>query len=166
MRPSPEPPHSPPLKRCLATTSFTTTTAAPRSPSCKPLAPTTTPGSGPSGFNLSGGPTGDDDGDGLTNFEEYAFGLNPTTGSSVNPITSQLDKSSGLFTYSRRNPALITGVTYSYEYSTTLSGAWNPIVGATESSNSGSPTELITVDVPDALLTANAKLFVRVKAVK
>ena len=101
----------------------------------------------------------------MTNFEEYAFGLIPNSGSSVNPISPQLDKTSGLFKYTRRSSTLSTGVTYSYEYSTTLSGAWTTFTPDSAASNSGTPTEEITVDVPDALLT-NSKLFVRVKALK
>ena len=77
-------------------------------------------------YGLAPGSEGGDlDNDGLTNFSEYAFGLIPNSGSSVNPISPQLNKSSGLFKYTRRNTAFFTtGVTYSYEYSTTLSGAW------------------------------------------
>ena len=41
-------------------------------------------------------PVGDNDGDGLTNQQEYAFGLNPTLGSSANPITMLLDKTTGM----------------------------------------------------------------------
>jgi autotransporter-associated beta strand protein len=120
---------------------------------------------GPYGL-AAGSEGGDLDNDGLTNFEEYAFGLIPDSGSSVNPITQQLNKSSGVFKYKRRNSALATGVTYSYEYSTTLSGAWSPLTLATAPMTDGaSPTEEITVTVDPSLLT-NPKLFVRVKAVK
>ena len=113
------------------------------------------------------GSTADPDGDGLTNQEEYAFGLAPNSGTSVNPITQQLDKSTGVFKYSRRNTtAFSTGVTYTYEYSTTLSGAWNPLILAgPESSDNGNPTEVITLTVDPSLRT-NPKLFVRVKALK
>jgi hypothetical protein len=61
----------------------------------------------PPGADLS--PGGDPDGDGLTTRFEYLFGLNPSDGSSVSPITSELSSASGAFSYTRRNPAL-TGI--------------------------------------------------------
>jgi hypothetical protein len=42
---------------------------------------------GPSGYSLSGGADADDDNDGVSNYDEYVFGLNPTTGTSVNSKT-------------------------------------------------------------------------------
>ncbi|MEO8613743.1 MAG: autotransporter-associated beta strand repeat-containing protein, partial [Luteolibacter sp.] len=106
-------------------------------------------------------PTADADGDGLTNQQEYAFGLIPNDGSSVNPITAQLDKASGTFTYTRRKPSL-TSLVYAYQYSTTLSG-WTAFTPTSTSTNSGNPVEAITVTVPAALLS-NPKIFVRVTA--
>ena len=62
------------------------------------------------GFTFAAGtdttPIGDPDGDGQSNRQEDAFGLNPTSGASVSPITVPLDKTSGSFTYTRRNPSL------------------------------------------------------------
>jgi autotransporter-associated beta strand protein len=76
---------------------------------------------GPSGYNLSGGMDVDDDGDGLSNHEEYAFGLIPNSSASVNPITAQLDKTTGTFTYTRRDPVTKnTGLTYTIWTSTNL----------------------------------------------
>lgn len=118
---------------------------------------------GSTGYNLSGGPNDDDDGDGLSNFKEYAFGLNPTTGASVNPISQQLDKTSGLFKYTRRATPETTGLTYTYEWSATLGNDWLPFTPASEGTNSGSPVEEITVGVPGLLLD-NSTLFLRVKA--
>ncbi len=47
--------------------------------------------------------TADNDGDGLSNFQEYAFGLDPTSGASVNPIIDiSMLKTTGVFSYSRR----------------------------------------------------------------
>ncbi|MBK1826744.1 beta strand repeat-containing protein [Haloferula rosea] len=75
---------------------------------------------GPAGFNLVEGPTGDDDGDGVSNEDEYAFGLDPTDGSSVNPIAVALDKTAGTFSYTRRDPALGTNLSYAVWTSTDL----------------------------------------------
>jgi hypothetical protein len=61
----------------------------------------------PPGADLS--PGGDPDGDGLTTRFEYLFGLNPSDGGSVSPITSELSSAAGTFSYTRRNPAL-TGI--------------------------------------------------------
>ncbi len=117
------------------------------------------------GFTFAPGadtsPTGDPDGDGLTNREEYAFGLAPNSGASVNPITAPLNMSTGLFTYTRRLPS-VTGITYSYEYSTNLA-TWTAFTPDATTSDSGNPVEAVTVDVPNDLLT-NPKLFVRVRA--
>ncbi len=117
------------------------------------------------GFSLpipgNGDSTVDADNDGLKNQQEYAFGLIPNSGSSVNPVTSQLNKTTGLFSYSRRKLSL-TGLAYTYQYSTTLAG-WTDFTPDSTSSNSGDPVEIITVDVPDALL-ANPAIFVRVVA--
>ncbi|MEY3896344.1 MAG: hypothetical protein RLZZ214_1864, partial [Verrucomicrobiota bacterium] len=107
-------------------------------------------------------PAADPDHDGLSNQQEYAFGLIPDNGASVSPITAQLNKTTGLFSYSRRLPAL-TALGYTYEYSTTLAGAWTPFAPDSTSTNSGSPVEIVTVNLPDALL-GNSKLFVRVIA--
>ena len=107
-------------------------------------------------------PGSDPDGDGLTNFEEYAFGLNPTSGSSVSPVTAP-NKATGTFTYTRRKQSL-TGLTYTYQSSATL-GGWVSFTPVSEISNNGDPVETITVTIPAALLGGN-KLFLRVEAQK
>jgi fibronectin-binding autotransporter adhesin len=113
----------------------------------------------------AGLPGADDDGDGLTNFEEYAFGLDPKSGSSVSPITQQLNKADGTFKYTRRATPATTGVTYTYESSTTLSGTWPNFTPVSEVSNNATPVEEITVTIPGAPLT-DPKFFIRVNAVK
>ncbi|MCX6879992.1 MAG: fibronectin type III domain-containing protein [Verrucomicrobia bacterium] len=106
----------------------------------------------------------DPDGDNMSNFEEYAFGLDPTSGTSVNPITVQLDQATGTFKYTRRATPTTTGLTYTYESSATLNGDWLPFTPVLEpSSDNGTPVEVITVQVPAELLV-NPALFVRVKA--
>ena len=68
---------------------------------------------------------GDSDGDGVKNQAEYAFGLIPNSGSSVNPITVQLDKTTGNFSYTRRATPVSTGLTYTVWTSETSSpGPW------------------------------------------
>jgi autotransporter-associated beta strand protein len=111
---------------------------------------------------VTGGANDDDDADGLTNFEEYAFGLDPTGGSSVNAIAVPLDKTSGTFSYTRRTQSL-TGLAYSVWYSTDLS-VWNEDTGAVE----GTPVvtgevETVPVTLSGALLS-NSKLFIQVRA--
>ena len=117
--------------------------------------------SGSSGYHLSGGPDDDDDFDAFTNFEEYAFGLDPTSGASASPVTAP-DRTAGTFTYTRRKLSL-TQLAYSYESSTTLTGweTFTPL--APDVSNSGDPVESITVTIPAALL-AEPEVFLRVRA--
>jgi autotransporter-associated beta strand protein len=111
---------------------------------------------------VTGGENDDDDGDGLTNFEEYAFGLDPTGASSVNPIAVPLDASTGNFSYTRRTQTL-TELTYSVWYSTDLSG-WTEDTGAVEGTPSVSgDVETVPVTLSPALLT-NSKLFIQVRA--
>jgi len=113
---------------------------------------------------VTGAENDDDDNDGLTNHEEYAFGLDPTGGSSVNPITSPLNKSNGKFSYTRRalglpDPAL----SYTIWYSTDLS-TWAQDNGATEGTPSlDGEVETVEVTVSPALLS-NPKLFIQVRA--
>lgn len=85
------------------------------------------------------------------------------SGTSVNPITVPLDKSTGLFSYSRRATPASTGLTYSYQWSATLNGDWLAFTPEAAVSNSGSPVEVITVTVP-AALRLHPDLFVRVTA--
>jgi autotransporter-associated beta strand protein len=120
---------------------------------------------GPGGYNLSGGPDDDDDGDGKSNFSEYAFGLNPTSPASLNPFAGPLDPATGQFQYTRRATPATTGVTYTYQSSTTLTGAWPAFVPVAESSDNATPVELITVTVP-AELRQGPRLFIQVEATK
>jgi autotransporter-associated beta strand protein len=111
---------------------------------------------------VTGGENNDDDNDGLTNHEEYAFGTDPTGGSSVNPIAVALDKSTGTFSYTRRQQSL-TGLSYTVWYSTDLA-TWAPDNGAVQ----GTPTlsgevETVPVTISSGLL-GNTKLFIQVRA--
>jgi autotransporter-associated beta strand protein len=109
-----------------------------------------------------GSESGDLDGDGLSNQQEYAFGLIPNSGASVNAIAVGLDKASGSFSYTRRQQT-ITGLTYSVWYSTDLTN-WNQDTGAVQ----GTPVlngqvETVPVTLTNNLLS-NTKLFIQVRA--
>lgn len=109
-----------------------------------------------------GGENDDDDSDGLTNAEEYAFGLNPTSGAEVNAIAVTLDKATGTFSYTRRTQSL-TGLSYSVWYSTDLSG-WTEDTGAIEGTPAvNGEVETVPVTISPALLS-NTKLFIQVRA--
>lgn len=107
----------------------------------------------------AGSESGDLDGDGLTNFQEFAYGLVPNNGSSVNPIISQLNPTTGQFSYQRLNGS---GLTYSIWTTTDLVN-WSEDTGAVQSVSTGSPNDTVQVTLSGAPLTAS-KLFVRVKA--
>jgi autotransporter-associated beta strand protein len=108
----------------------------------------------------TGSEGGDLDNDGLTNFQEFAFGLIPNSGSSVNPITVQLSKTTGQFNYQRLNGS---GLTYTIWTSPDLV-TWTEDTGATASQNvtTGTPNDSVQVTLTGPLPAD--KLFVRVKA--
>jgi hypothetical protein len=119
-----------------------------------------------SSYGLAAGSEGDDlDNDGMTNFEEFAFGLIPNSGASSNPIVTQLNKSNGQFVYQRRDNDL-TGLNYTIWYSTTLeANSWQPDTGAGQPDGTpdGNGVETITATISNSLLT-NPKLFIQVRA--
>jgi hypothetical protein len=101
---------------------------------------------------------GDNDNDGLTNQQEYAYGLSPVSGSSVNPITVQLNKSAGTFTYQRRST---TGLTYKVLTSTDLV-TWTENIPTSAVSTPSGDNESVAVTLSG--LPLPAKFFVRVAA--
>jgi autotransporter-associated beta strand protein len=107
-------------------------------------------------------PTADDDNDGVTNFEEYAFGLAPNNGASTNPIAAPLDKSTGSFSYTRRAES---GLIHSVWFSTDLS-TWTEDLNATEgaiTTNGSVETVPVTLSaLPGTPLPG--KLFIQVRA--
>lgn len=106
-------------------------------------------------------PGGDNDNDGLTNQQEFAFGLSPIDGSSVNPVLVQLDKTAGTFTYQRRAG---TGLTYRILTSDTLqAGSWAEDLSAGQVATPSGDNETVVVTLTGAPLTAT-KFFVRVAA--
>lgn len=105
----------------------------------------------------------DPDSDGLSNQQEYAFGLNPISGSSVNPISVSLDKATGLFTYTRRDPAL-TGLSYTVETSLNLT-TWPPDQGAIQNVISTSDdVQTVQVTLSAGFPLPESRFFVRVSA--
>ena len=106
--------------------------------------------------------TADPDRDSLTNQQEYAFGLNPSSGSSANPISVPLKNTTGVFSYTRRATPTLTGLVYTVLTSTDLV-TWTPDAGLAQSvlTNGAVETVSFTVSKP----SVNGKLFVRVKAV-
>lgn len=106
-------------------------------------------------------PAGDNDNDGLVNQQEFAYGLNPTSGASVNPIIVQLNKTAGTFSYQRRAG---TGLTYKILKSATLAaGSWVEDAGAVQVVIPSGENENVVVTLSGAPLTGD-KLFVRVAA--
>jgi len=105
-------------------------------------------------------PDADLDEDGLTNNEERIWGLDPTMGWSLNPIS--LDTGGDTFTYTRRDPTL-TGITYTVETSTDLE-IWTEDTGAVQA-----PVTLVdeveTMTVTLSALPVDGRLFVRMRAV-
>ena len=110
---------------------------------------------------VTGGINDDDDHDGLTNFQEYAFGLIPNSGSSVNPITVPLDKTAGTFTYIRRDPSK-TGIGYKIFYSANLTD-WHEDTGAGQHVTGASgDVQTVGVSLSSSLLS-KLSLFIQVR---
>lgn len=109
------------------------------------------------------GMSGDDDFDGKDNEFEYAFGLVPTSGSSVDPFTVPFDKATGMFTFTRRTQSL-TGLDYKVFTSTTLNGGWAEDAGASlDVVDTVGNVETVEVTLSAGLLAA-PKLFIQVVA--
>jgi hypothetical protein len=108
-------------------------------------------------------PAADLDGDGMTNFQEFAFGLDPTSGASVNPVTDVGDLATlGQFSYTR---FANSGLTYTVWVSTDLVDWGTEPVTVTE--EAGQPDE--QTGVQTVLVELNNppiadRVFIRVKA--
>jgi uncharacterized repeat protein (TIGR02543 family) len=114
---------------------------------------------GESGYQLSGGPADDDDGDGLTNYQEFAFGLDPTKGTSAVPARHL---GGAHFSYTRYAES---DLAYTVWISTNLKD-WNQILPAAMTSIQGAADGkgVVTVDVTLKSPPAGDKLFLRVQA--
>ncbi|TAE74979.1 MAG: hypothetical protein EAZ84_10140, partial [Verrucomicrobia bacterium] len=111
---------------------------------------------------VTGGENDDDDNDGLSNSEEYAFGLAPNNGASTNPIAVPLDDATGTFSYTRRQQSL-TSLSYTIWYSTDLA-TWTQDSAAVQGTPSlNGEVETVPVTLSAALLE-NSKLFIQVRS--
>jgi fibronectin-binding autotransporter adhesin len=114
---------------------------------------------GENGYNLVGGREDDDDGDGLSNFHEFAFGLDPTSGASVNPIVDTSELKDGYFKYTRLQNS---GLTYTVWTSPDLEN-WTDVSDTiAEESIPDNGIETVTVDLGAA--PDGDTFFVRVSA--
>ena len=102
-------------------------------------------------------PAADLDGDGMSNFAEYAFGLNPTTGASLNPVSPVVGNN---FSYTRTSD---TGLTYKVWHSMNLQDWFSTLATQGTATSLGGGVESVPVTIDNSLL-AEPKLFLRVTA--
>ena len=76
-------------------------------------------------------PAQDFDGDGISNLQEFAFGLSPIFNDSgdASPPTVALTAGTASLTYLRRTAASLSGVTYTAQFSSTLVAPWQDAPG-------------------------------------
>jgi autotransporter-associated beta strand protein len=119
-------------------------------------------------WQLANGVTGseddDDDNDGLTNFQEYAFGLIPNSGASVNAIAVPLDKATGKFRYTRRATPTNTGLTYTIWTSTDLINWTEDSTASQNVTSTTGAVETVEATLSGSLPIAQPKLFLQVRA--
>lgn len=108
-----------------------------------------------------GGPTEDDDSDGMNNQAEYAFGLNPKRGS-ASPVTQPPSKVTGQLSYTRRKPSL-TKLTYKVWTSANL-GTWIEDFAAVQAPTDVGDNQNVVVTLSGPKPLTAAKLFVRITA--
>ena len=113
--------------------------------------------------NLTGGPAEDDDGDGLSNHAEYAFGLDPGSDASTQPFAGLQVPAAPAFSYTRRKTAL-SGLRYGIWTSTNLAN-WIEDAAAAQSPAAlpGTDIEAVQVVLNPGLLDS-ALRFVRIGA--
>ena len=103
--------------------------------------------------------TADPDGDGMTNQQEFAFGLDPTKGSSCDPITMALNQATGKFSYTR---LAASGLAYHVFTSTNLQTWAEEAYPVNETVSDPDLSGVVTAEVTVAALPADGRLFVRV----
>ncbi len=109
---------------------------------------------------FSGCPDADDDGDGMNNFHEFAFGLDPTSENSANPIVSGIDIATHSFRYTR---SATSGLTYTVWTSTDLV-KWDGPAEVEEKLGLPDANGVVTVEATLKSPPKGGNLFVRVKA--
>ena len=97
------------------------------------------------------------DDDGMSNFAEYAFGLNPTTGASLNAISPLVGLN---FSYTRTSN---TSLTYTVWHSMNLQDWFSTLATQGTPTSYGGEIESVPVTLDSSLL-AEPKLFLRVTA--
>lgn len=105
-------------------------------------------------------PGQDPDGDGMTNQQKFAFGLDSTVGSSLNPIAVPLNKDTGMFSCTRY---AASGLTYTVWVFEDLQDWVEAVVNDSETSAVVNGVETVTVEVISPQPTGGT-FFVRVKA--
>jgi autotransporter-associated beta strand protein len=129
-----------------------------------PPAPGYATWAGSNGFNLTGGPSGDDDDDGIANVLEYVLGGNPLAASSGILPTASVSSGNLVFTF-RRLHASTSDTTQVFQHGTDLSG-WTevPLVdGGMVDIQPDSPQagiDTVTITVPQG---AAGRIFGRLK---
>lgn len=107
-------------------------------------------------------PKGDFDNDGMSNNDERIFGLNPTSGSSANPISVPFN-AAGTFSYTRRGDAL-PSMNFEIWTSTNLQ-AWSKDEGAQQTPGDPDANGVETVSVILSATAEGGKLFAQVRAI-
>ncbi|MEK0448137.1 MAG: hypothetical protein RL088_405 [Verrucomicrobiota bacterium] len=113
------------------------------------------------------GPSADAEGDGLSNFAEYAFGRQPRVHDNSALTTASIVNDGGLnylaVTFKRRHKAL--DVTYTVETTDTLGGVWTP-AGTQVGSISDLGNGIEQVTIRDSVPQGSTPRYIRVRAVK
>ena len=123
-------------------------------------------------FGLSGtnaAPNADPDGDGVSNFGEWAFGGNPTVPDSYIASLQNIHVLPGndfRFTYQRYLNYAAVGLTYHYLISTDLIN-WaevTPTILSADVNEDNTDYEVVTLELPTAITVTKSNLFLRIYA--
>ena len=109
-------------------------------------------------YGLTGGPLGDDDGDGIVNQLEYAFGLNPTVSSHAGLPEAQTDGQHAVIVF--RRPASRPDLVYTAQFGRDVTG-WD--VGAVQVSVTTGGDGMVTETWRSEVPIGDGKMFARVR---